>query len=272
MAWMSSFNITPFHAHLELCRDTPSLQTLYLCWAKITLDSTLWMWMTKPVLLWLGETCCQMNITERSGKQPVSWDVELPSSVQLLAIPCNAASRQEYGMGCHFLLQLTFLTQELNPGPPHCGQTLYALSHQRSPPDSLKIQLFNQTVLGLKDRMSLCFFQQVALQLYRFHSGNDCFLMPYANSRSPNTCLPRFTAEEAHSWDTMYYPYTWTSLSVLPLFAKTVLSEDFPARNGKHHDSPRKHKFLMKLAVIKNEKMPLCGVLTGLRPQVFKFC
>lgn len=157
MAWISSFNITPFHAHLELCRDTPSLQTLYLCWAKITLDSTLWMWMTKPVLLWLGETCCQMNITERSGKQPVSWDVELPSSVQLLAIPCNAASRQEYGVGCHFLLQLTFLTQELNPGPPHCGQTLYALSHQRSPPDSLKIQLFNQTVLGLKDRMSLCF-------------------------------------------------------------------------------------------------------------------
>ena len=36
------------------------------------------------------------------------------------------------GMGCHFLLQGIFLTQELNPGLPHCRQTLYHLSHQGS--------------------------------------------------------------------------------------------------------------------------------------------
>ena len=33
-------------------------------------------------------------------------------------------------MDCHFLLQGIFPTQELNPGLPHCRQTLYHLSHQ----------------------------------------------------------------------------------------------------------------------------------------------
>ena len=36
------------------------------------------------------------------------------------------------GVGCHFLLQEIFLTQGLNPGLPHCRQTLYHLSHQGS--------------------------------------------------------------------------------------------------------------------------------------------
>ena len=34
------------------------------------------------------------------------------------------------GVGCHFLLQGTFLTQESNLGLSHCRQTLYHLSHQ----------------------------------------------------------------------------------------------------------------------------------------------
>ena len=34
------------------------------------------------------------------------------------------------GVGCHFLLQGTFLTQGSNPGLPHCRQVLYHLSHQ----------------------------------------------------------------------------------------------------------------------------------------------
>ena len=38
-------------------------------------------------------------------------------------------SRQEYGVGCHCLLQGIFPTQGLNPGLPHCGQMLYPLSH-----------------------------------------------------------------------------------------------------------------------------------------------
>ena len=34
------------------------------------------------------------------------------------------------GVGCHFLLQGIFPTQELNPGLLHCRQTLYGLSYQ----------------------------------------------------------------------------------------------------------------------------------------------
>ena len=37
------------------------------------------------------------------------------------------------GVGFHFLLQAIFPTQGLNPGLPHCRQTLYRLSHQGSP-------------------------------------------------------------------------------------------------------------------------------------------
>ena len=32
-------------------------------------------------------------------------------------------------MGCHFLLQGIFLSQESNPGPLHCRQILYHLSY-----------------------------------------------------------------------------------------------------------------------------------------------
>ena len=37
------------------------------------------------------------------------------------------------GVGCHVLLQGIFTSQGLNPGLPHCRQTLYQLSHQESP-------------------------------------------------------------------------------------------------------------------------------------------
>ena len=37
------------------------------------------------------------------------------------------------GVGCHSLLQGTFLSQASNPGLPHCRQTPYPLSHQGSP-------------------------------------------------------------------------------------------------------------------------------------------
>ena len=39
-------------------------------------------------------------------------------------------SRQEYWSGLPFLLQGIFPTQGLNPGLPHCGLTLYRLSHR----------------------------------------------------------------------------------------------------------------------------------------------
>ena len=48
------------------------------------------------------------------------------------------------GVSCHFLLQETFPTQGLNPGLPHCRQTLYRLSHQGSPRASLLMSLLKR--------------------------------------------------------------------------------------------------------------------------------
>ena len=41
-------------------------------------------------------------------------------------------SGKNTGVGCHFLLQRIFPIWGLNPGLPHCRQTLYHLSHQGS--------------------------------------------------------------------------------------------------------------------------------------------
>ena len=48
-----------------------------------------------------------------------------------LLCPCNSPGKNT-GMGCHFLLQGTFLTQGLNLGLLHCRQFLYHLNHQVS--------------------------------------------------------------------------------------------------------------------------------------------
>ena len=70
-----------------------------------------------------------------------SFKVKLLSRVHLFATPWTIATRllrpwdfpgKNTGVGCHFLLQEIFPTQELNPGLPHCRKTLYHLSHQGS--------------------------------------------------------------------------------------------------------------------------------------------
>ena len=54
------------------------------------------------------------------------------------------------GAGCHLLLQGAFLTQGSNLGLLHCRQTLYHLSHQRSPSTGcLNLILFEETSLPL---------------------------------------------------------------------------------------------------------------------------
>ena len=67
--------------------------------------------------------------------------VKLLSPVQLFVTPWTVAHQAPQTMGfsrqarvgCHFLLQEIFWTQGLNPGLPHCRQTLYHLRHQGGP-------------------------------------------------------------------------------------------------------------------------------------------
>jgi len=53
------------------------------------------------------------------------------------------------GVGCHFLLHRIFPTQGLNPGLPHCRQTLYCLSHQGSP-TWMQLEIFILSEVGQK--------------------------------------------------------------------------------------------------------------------------
>ena len=61
----------------------------------------------------------------------IPWTSRLPGRLLLLC-PWNFPGKST-GVGCHFLLQGIFLTQGSNTGLLHCRQTLYCLSHQRSP-------------------------------------------------------------------------------------------------------------------------------------------
>ena len=51
--------------------------------------------------------------------------------VYLLLCPRDSPGKNT-GVGCHFLLQGIFLTQELNLSLPLCRQTLYRLNHEES--------------------------------------------------------------------------------------------------------------------------------------------
>ena len=54
-------------------------------------------------------------------------------------------------MGCCFLPQGIFLTQGSNPGLPHCRQTLYRLSYQRSPLTWIQDVIQGKDVIWGKD-------------------------------------------------------------------------------------------------------------------------
>ena len=56
-----------------------------------------------------------------------------PWTVALQAPLSMDSPGKHTGMGCHFLLQWSFLSQGSNPGLQHYRQILYHLSHQGSP-------------------------------------------------------------------------------------------------------------------------------------------
>ena len=60
------------------------------------------------------------------------------------------------GVVCHFLLQGIFLTQESNPGLPHCRQMLYHLSHLGSPKYPLLTKIQHSQKLKKKVNFRWC--------------------------------------------------------------------------------------------------------------------
>ena len=65
------------------------------------------------------------------GRIDCETGIEIYTSTRLLC-PWNSPGKNT-GMGRHYLLQGSFLTQGSNLGLLHCGQILYCLSHQRNP-------------------------------------------------------------------------------------------------------------------------------------------
>ena len=61
--------------------------------------------------------------------------VKVAQSCPILCNPMNPWNSlgQNTGVGGLSLLQGIFPAQGSNPGPPHCGQILYQLSHKGSP-------------------------------------------------------------------------------------------------------------------------------------------
>ena len=80
--------------------------------------------------------------------------------VQLASLCPWDSPGKNTGVGCHFLLQGIFLTQESNPGLPHCRQILYHLSHQGSP-----LLQMSQSQIQLRAILHPC-FQQLGQVLY----------------------------------------------------------------------------------------------------------
>ena len=72
---------------------------------------------------------------------------ETPMDYRLLC-PWDFPSKNT-GVGCHFLLQGIFTTQELNPGLQHCRQSLYCLSHGGSPINIPQQQILEWQLLKL---------------------------------------------------------------------------------------------------------------------------
>ena len=88
----------------------------------------------KDVLFIIGDWNANVGSQETPGKSEVSQ-----SCLTLCdPIDCSPPGSSVHGIfpgmntgvGCHFLLQGIFPTQGLNPGLPHCRQTLYHLSYQ----------------------------------------------------------------------------------------------------------------------------------------------
>ena len=81
------------------------------------------------VLVSRGPSCCVS--LHRSGVSEVSEGAQSCPTLRPYGLwptrllhPCNLVGKRT-GVGCHFLLQRIFLTQESNPGLQHCRQTLY---------------------------------------------------------------------------------------------------------------------------------------------------
>ena len=116
-----------------------------------------------------GQACFYPDEVKSSVRWPriKKWQAtcfmrsEGAQSCWLFAIPWTVAdqaplsmefSKQEYWSDLPFLSPGNLPNTGSIPGLPHCRQRLYPLSHQRNPPDSLKIQPLTQSCSRMEEQ------------------------------------------------------------------------------------------------------------------------
>ena len=77
-----------------------------------------------------------------------------PTDCSLPGSSIHGIFQASTGVGCHCLLQRIFPTQGLNPGLPHCRQTLYCLSHQGSPLKVYRFEIENVSCSVMSDSVT----------------------------------------------------------------------------------------------------------------------
>ena len=157
-------------------------------WTWVWVNSGSWWWTGRPVVLQFpgSQRVWHSWVTELNyihilviGHPPVSvsqlrklhwWFscccVQLLRSHELLSarLLCPWDSPGENtGVGCYFLLQGVFPSQELNPGLLHCRKMLYRLSYKASPYIPIYIYIF--ILLSL---VSSCWYLQLQFSNTRF--------------------------------------------------------------------------------------------------------
>ena len=101
------------------------------------------------------------------------------------------------GVGCHFLFQRIFPTQELNPGLLHCRQILYQLSYKGIPVHSMG---FDKRIISCTHYY--CIQQNSFITLKAF-----CTLPIHVVS--PNSCQYPLIILPSHSFAFSIMSYSW---------------------------------------------------------------
>ena len=121
-------------------------------------------------------------------------------------------SRQDTGVGCYFLLQGIFPTQESNPDLLHCRQILYLLSYEGSPQYQSRFQRTGCRARrgGSRSRLLKCLGLLVALSGLQHLS--ERWVNEHHLSRLQSCDKRRSEVPPLHA-----HTYTHTLLSRLPL-------------------------------------------------------
>ena len=97
-----------------------------------TTEQLNWTDWLRIIIVFLYWHLCHYVKVKVKSLSPVQLFVT-PWTVAYHSPPSTGFSRQEYGVGCHFLLQRIFPTQGSNPGSLHFRQTPCSLSHLCNP-------------------------------------------------------------------------------------------------------------------------------------------